>query len=258
MIDLSLRAVQEFVLVLLRTGACVAMFPVFGGDTVPFQVKAALSLVLAAVLFPVVRGFLAPQLLPASVMGLGVAAAGELMVGFALGFAVQMLMAGAELAGHMIGYQMGFGIVSVIDPQSQQESSLMAELMNLLTLLVFLCVNGHHIFLRAMAASFEIVPPGALALKGALCQLMMKQGGQIFLLAIKMGAPVIAALLFVTLGFALLSRAVPQLNVLVLSFPVSIVVGLIFFGLSLELSMPLMERQIEGLSVGMTQILRAM
>jgi flagellar biosynthetic protein FliR len=109
-----------------------------------------------------------------------------------------------------------------------------------------------------MAASFELVPPGALALKGALYRILMHDSAHMFALAVKMGAPAIAALLFTTLGFALLARAVPQFNVLIAGFPVSIAVGLIFFGISLRLSVPLLAREIGGLNAGLTHILRAM
>ncbi len=258
MIELSLPAIQQFVLVLVRAAAFVAMFPVFGGQGVPLQVRAALSFVLAAVLFPVVRAQLPPQLLPTSAIGLGYVAASELAIGFALGLAVRLLLAAAELAGHMVGYQMGFGIISVIDPQSGQDSSLMAEFTYLMAVLVFLAANGHHIFLRAMAASFDLVPPGTLALKGALCRILMRDSAHMFVLGVKMGAPAIAALLFTTLAFALLARAVPQFNVLIAGFPISIAVGLIFFGISLQLSLPLLAREIGGLGSDLTHILKAM
>ncbi len=258
MIELSVPAIQQFLLVLVRVAAFVAMFPVFGGEGVPVQVRAALSFVLAAVLFPSVRAFIPPRLLPDSALELAYVACGELAVGFVLGFAVRLMLSGAELGGEMVGYQMGFGIINVINPQSGNESTLMAEFTYLMALMVFLAVNGHHIFLRAMAASFELVPPGAVVLKGALYRLMMKDGAEMFVLAIKMGAPVIAVLLFTTLCFALLARAVPQFHVLIVGFPISIAVGLIFFGLSLQLSLPLLARQIGGLDVGLTQLLRAM
>ena len=258
MIELSLPTIQQFLLVLIRTAAFVAMFPVFGGTGVPMQVKAALSVVLAAVLFPVVRGFIRPELLPTTLLGLASVAASELAMGFVLGLSVRLVLSAAELAGHMIGYQMGFGIISIIDPQSESETSLMAEITYLAAVLVFLAVNGHHIFLRAWASSFTIVPPGALVLKGGLYRLIMDDCVRMFVLSVKMGAPCIAALFFTTLAFAMLARSVPQFNVLVVGFPVSIAVGLIFFGLSLQLSLPLMAREIGGMDVGLTRLLRAM
>lgn len=258
MIDLSLPFIQQFLLVLLRVAAFVAMFPVFGGEGVPMQVKAALSFVLTLVLYPVVRHTIGPQFLPTSVLGLAAVAASELTVGFVLGLSVRLLLSGAELAGHMVGYQMGFGIISVIDPQSGGESSLMAEFTYLAAILVFLAVNGHHIFLRAMVSSFEMVPPGTLTLKDGLYRLLLRDSAQMFALGVKIGAPAIAALIFTTLAFALLARAVPQFNVLIAGFPVSIAVGLIFFGLSLQLSLPLVAREVRGLDVGLSRLLKAM
>lgn len=258
MFELSLPFIQQFFLVLLRSAAFVAMFPIFGGQGVPMQVKAALAFVLALVLFPVVRVHVPAHLLPASVVGLAYVAFTELAVGFLLGLAVRLLLSGAELAGHMVGYQMGFGIINVIDPQSGGESSLMAEFCYLAAILVFLAINGHHIFLRAMAASFELVPPGALTFSGGLYRLLLEDSAAMFALAVRIGAPAIAALLFTTLAFALLARAVPQFNVLIAGFPVSIAVGLVFFGLSLQLALPLMAREIRGLDMDLTRLLRAM
>jgi len=183
---------------------------------------------------------------------------GEAFIGLSLGLMVRMVLSAAELAGEMVGYQMGLGIVSVIDPQSGAQTSVVAQFTYLMALLVFLAADGHHVFFRAMAASFGLVPPGGLTLHAALSKLIVADAGRMFVLAVKIGAPAIAALLFTTLAFALMSRAMPQLNILIVGFPVSIAVGLIFFGLSLELSLPLFAQQVGGLSAGLTKLLRAM
>jgi flagellar biosynthetic protein FliR len=109
-----------------------------------------------------------------------------------------------------------------------------------------------------MVSSFEMVPPGTLTLKDGLYRLLLRDSAQMFALGVKIGAPAIAALIFTTLAFALLARAVPQFNVLIAGFPVSIAVGLIFFGLSLQLSLPLVAREVRGLDVELSRLLRAM
>ncbi|MFH0810805.1 MAG: flagellar biosynthetic protein FliR [Pseudomonadota bacterium] len=258
MIELSLPAIQQFLLVLVRTASFVTMFPVFGGAGVPVQIRAGLSFVLALVLYPVVRSTLPLGVLPTTVVGLAGVVIAEMIVGFILGLSVRMLLSAAELGGHMVGYQMGFGIMSIMDPQTQSETSLMAELAYLVALLVFLAAGGHHAYIRAMAASFNIVPLGGLVMKGAIYRLLMADCAHMFVLAVKMSAPTIAALLFTTLGFALLSRAVPQINIFVVGMPVSIAVGLIFFGLSLQLALPLMSRETGGMGTVLLRLLKAM
>jgi flagellar biosynthesis protein FliR len=221
---------SAFILVLVRVGAVIMMSPLFGDASVPATVKWGLSILITLLLFPLVRAGIPPMkdlaLLP---MILGIA--GELMIGVIIGFAARFIFAGIQLAGDLLGFQMGFSVASVIDPTSSTQVSVIAEFQYLLSLLLFLAVNGHHVFISGIADSYQAVPPLSFHFSNSLLQAMVGLSKDVFVIAIKISAPVTAVLLFTNVAMGLLARTVPQMNVFMVSFPLQIAVGLLFIGL---------------------------
>lgn len=155
------------------------------------------------------------------------------MIGITIGFAGRLVFAGVQLAGQLAGFQMGFAIVNVFDPITSAQVSIIAQFQYLLAMLIFLAVDAHHLFLYAIAESYNIVPAFGFHFSGELTQSIVELSKDIFVVAIKTGAPVIVALLMTSIGFGLIARTVPQINILIVGFPVKIAVGLIGIGFAL-------------------------
>ena len=155
------------------------------------------------------------------------------MIGVFIGFTAKLIFAGIQLAGQLIGFQMGFAIANVIDPTRGSQISVIAEFQYMLALLLFLLMDGHHIFLYAIAESFRIIPPLGFHYSGQILQTMIGFINNMFVIAVKVGAPIIAILFFVSIGLGMIARTVPQINVFVVGFPLQIAVGLIGIGLTL-------------------------
>ena len=222
-----------FILILVRVSVVLYLFPIFSSTVLPSFVKAGFALATALVLFPVVpvspAGF--PNTVPAVLMMM----VSELFVGLVLGLSVRMFMAAVELAGQLIGFQMGFAIINVLDPQTGTQISIMGQIGNLVVIVIFLALNGHHSMIMGLVESFQRVDIGMISLKqGFLTQVIFLMG-DMFVLAIKIGAPAIVALLFTSTAFGITAKFVPQMNILIAAFPVKIVVGLIFFGMCLQI-----------------------
>jgi flagellar biosynthetic protein FliR len=130
---------------------------------------------------------------------------------------------------------MGFAIVNVFDPITSSQVSIIAQLQYLLAVLVFIAVDGHHVFLYAIAESYRIVSPMDFHFSARLMQAISGLVGEMFVIAIKVGAPAIAVLLMIDVGFGMIARTVPQINILIVGFPVKIAIGLIGMGLALPL-----------------------
>lgn len=184
---------------------------------------------ISYLLFP----FVEFQTLPSDILVLVLKMAGEVMVGVTLGFAGQLIFAGVQLAGQLAGFQMGFAIVNVFDPISSSQVSIVAQFHYLFAMLIFLAVDGHHSFLFAIAESYRILPPLAFHFSGELTQSIVELSKAIFIVSIKVGALVIASLLMISIGFGMIARTVPQINILIVGFPIKIAVGLIGIGLVL-------------------------
>lgn len=245
-----------FLLVLVRVGAFVAALPMIGGNGVPNSFKALLTLALAAALFPL----LPPVAPPADGAVLAVGVMAEVFVGVVIGFATRLLFAAVEIGGELAGLQMGLGIATLFDPATQQDASIVARLQGLMALVLLFALNAHHVILRTLFASFERLPPLGLRLTGPLFEHLMRLTAEMFALGLAIGVPVTLALLLVNLALGILFRIVPQLNVFLVSFPITIGLGLLVTGASLSLFVGLMQARMsgwDGMLVGLLTEMRA-
>lgn len=230
--SISLPQLQAAVLIFIRVSALLFAAPLFGSRNVPLQLKAGLSIVLAMIIFPLVDF---KEVYLTSVSSLVSAMAGEILIGVIIGFTARLLFAAVQLAGQLIGFQMGFGIVNVIDPQTSAQISIIAQFQNLITLLVFLAINAHYWFILAVASSFELIPPLGFCFSSSLMESIVSLSCDMFVVAAKVAAPVIAVLLFTSVALGLIARTVPQMNIFIVGFPLKIAIGLFGVGFSLPL-----------------------
>lgn len=217
----------SFYLTFFRVSVVLFLMPFFGGNSIPKTVKAALALVLSLALWPHLSfpGEMMPTGVNIILMFLG-----EAVLGLILGLIVNFLFAAVQLGGQIIGFQMGFAMVNVVDPITGTSNAVTAHFLYMCTMLTFLVLNGHLFLIQALGMSFEYVPPGKLLLTPELANHFFEFSGIMFTLAIRIAAPIMAALFLVDLSLALISRAAPQMHVLVLGFPIKITVGFYFLG----------------------------
>ena len=232
-INIQPDQVKAFLLVLIRVSVVIFLFPVFASPMFPVRVKAALALILALLLYTIVP--VNPVSLPADAVGVMVLMVSELLIGLTLGFSVRLLFSAAQLGGQLISFQMGFAIINVFDPQTGSQSSIIDQIAFWVIFLVFLLLNGHHAFIASLVESFESLPLGAVRLKGPLIQALIGMLADMFVLGLKISSPALAALLFASAGFGICAKFAPQMNILIAAFPLKIIVGLLFFGLSLQI-----------------------
>ncbi len=232
-LPISQDTLQLFILVFIRTSVVLFMFPIFSSPVFPEPVKAGFCLILSLVIFPTVSADL--LVFPGSTAEAVIWLAAELIIGFILGLIIRLFFAAVQLAGELISFQMGFAVINVLDPQSGAQISILDQFGYWLVLLVFLLLNGHHIMITALSDSFQLVGMGMLKLNSGLLHQVMRQTTEIFALAIKIGAPGIVSLLFVSAAFGLCAKFAPQMNILIAAFPVQIITGLIFFAAALEI-----------------------
>ena len=255
-LNISLPQLQLFFLVFLRVGAIIMSIPVFDSKSVPIFFKIALAFTTSMVLFPLLE--LEPLPVLNNLFAMGVSAAGEILLGLVIGFSVKLIFAGIQLAGQLAGYQMGMALANVMDPSSSQQVPLLAQFNNLFALLIFITINAHYWFIRALTHSFQLVPPLTVNFSGTLMEHLIKMSGNMFVIGIQIGAPVIAALLITSVAFGLIARTVPQMNVFIVAMPLKIAVGLLFLGFSLPYFSAFLEKIFNGLGENIIFMLRAM
>jgi flagellar biosynthesis protein FliR len=224
---------RTYMLVLLRISILLFMFPVFSSKVFPNNLKLGFSLVVSLLFYSVVD--IDVTRFPMSVPATGLLILAEAMIGLTIGLCLRLFFGSVQLAGQIIGFQMGFAMINVVDPQTGSNVSIMDQLGYWVCVVVFLLLNGHHIMFLAVIDSFKLVPIGFFMMQEVMMVKIIDLGAQLFLLSIKMGAPVIASLAFVSMGFGLVAKFSPQMNVMIVAFPLKIVTGLFLFGLSLQI-----------------------
>ncbi len=220
---------STFLFVLIRTGSMLMLAPVFGTPNVPLRIKTGLAIVLSLVLMSIVP----PVEMPRDLIGLCLGIAGELLIGFTIGLTVRFVFAGFEFAGQVSGFQMGLGMANVYDPINSVQITVLGRLMSILSLLIFLSINGHLLVIAALKKSFETVPPYGTHLTGTLMQHILHISGNVFVTGVKIAAPVMATLLFLNTSLGIMARTVPQLNMFVIGFAVATIVGFLVMAMSM-------------------------
>ena len=242
-----------FILVLVRVSGIIFTAPIFGSSITPPQVKIILSLVLALILFPFIPKiyFLSNQ--PNHFIYL---VSSELLIGVTLGLVGRFLFSAVEFAGTIIGFQMGLSMANVLDPQSQEQVSLVGRFETVAATLIFLAMDGHFIVIQALVKSYSIINIGSAKISQPLIQKLTDLSASIFVIGLQIGAPLIVALFLANAIIGLLSRSVPQIQVFVVGFPLTLLLGFLFLFLGMPFYSKAVRQMFEMLDNQMFDPLR--
>lgn len=235
----SPREVIFFMLVLSRVAGIFAALPVFGGRTLPLRIKVVTIVMITLVCFPTLS-VAVPQV-PTDAFSLALLVFSEVMVGLTLAFITQIVFAAVEFSGQIIGMQMGLTISSIIDPSQGTHTQIMSVMQTLFATLMFLALNIHHLFIRAILDSFRVIPLGGWHLSGELVNFFVVRTADIFIIGVRLAAPVMVALLLTTVALGIMARAFPQMNIFMISMPLNIGLGLIILGMTLTIFFHVLE-----------------
>lgn len=207
----------------VRIGACLMVAPMFGARFVPARTRILLAAALTALVVPLMP---ATGITPFSAQGL-VVVAQQLLIGIALGFALQIVFDALGLAGQLLANSMGLSFAFNVDPLRGSSTAALGQIYIILATLVFLALDGHLALLQVLVDGFGTMPVGTTGLGREGLWALVLWGGQLFAGAISIALPGITALLIVNLAFGVVSRAAPSLNLFAVGFPFSLVIGLL-------------------------------
>lgn len=223
LVTFSQAEVIRFATVLTRVGGLMVFAPFFGSFAIPHPIRVAAALVITIVMLPC----LPLAAMPPS-FGLDqvvTSLAGEVLFGLVLGLTANFVFAGLQLAGQIISFQLGFSLINLIDPSSEVESSVFSFFQNILGVLFFLLLNGHHWFLTAVADSFSYLPPGGAHLTGTVVSEVVRLSSGVLKSGLQIAGPILAVTVLADVAMGIIGRAAPQLNVLVVGMPLKTLVG---------------------------------
>jgi flagellar biosynthetic protein FliR len=240
------------VCVAARVGGLMLVAPLWSANMLTPPVRVALTLVLTGMLLPSApRGGL-----PHDVLALLPHMVGDMVLGVAVGLVAALFFNAFEVAGELASLQMGLSLAQSYDPLTERTTPAVSQLGTALALAVYLTLNGHLAMLGGLADSLRRLPPGAALDVTMGAWSVVQLAGTVFTVAVRVAAPVTVALFLTTVALAMLARAVPHVNALTLSFPITIGVGLLALGAALPYVAELLAQWVEGLPGTIVGVLR--
>ena len=221
-----------------RVSALMVFAPFLGSMTIAPRIKAGLAVALTALLYPVVGAGLPPL----SGATWWKVAGGEFVVGLIMGITLQFVFEGLELAGQIVGFQVGHSLANLINPQSDVDTPILANFYQLVALLIFLQLDVHHWLLRGLAKSFQYCPPGMVVATPALAEQIWRAAGGMLIIAVQVAIPTLLATMLIDISLGFLGRASPQLPVLFVGISVKSVVAFLVVMGTLRFWPGLLER----------------
>lgn len=211
-------------LLLARVSGFFAVAPVFGWNTVPARIRIGLTLLLT-IFFA--KNNLVPVLGQVHWLTGAIMIAEGIICGAALGLAARLAYAGIQQGAQIIARQTGMMMANIVDPTSGERSQPIAILYETSFMLLFLAAGGHHLMLRLLAGSYDVIPPGGPINVPALTEAVILGGQTMLMLALRLSAPALAAFLILGVLLGILARVVPEMNILMASFPLRVGLGLL-------------------------------
>lgn len=227
MVEVTFAELQSWLAMFLwpfvRIAAFIATAPLLGHSSVPNQVKIGLAFLMTLVI-----GATMPPMPEAPIMswsGVGILAE-QVLIGTAMGLAMQVIFSVVQAAGEFIGFQMGLAFATFFAPDTGANTMVLSRLFHMLALLMFLALNGHLIMIEILAGTFVILPVGVGGLHAGGFELLVRFAGTIFVSGLLLALPLVAALLVINLSMGILNRAAPQFTVFSVGFPMSLTAGI--------------------------------
>lgn len=214
-------AATTIVLAGARVSGLVLIAPLYSGRAVPAMQRAALVVLLVALVLPMADAHRAPvtAATPHAILG-------EALIGLIIGLGAALLIGAAESAGEVLAIQIGLQGSAIVDPLQEQQSTSLGQFLMWFAMAVLLALDVHLVMLDALQTSLRLAPVGgALDVPTTLWR-TVALGGSLFALGLQFAAPVIAVIMIANVALAVLSRAAPQLNVIAIAFPIQILLGL--------------------------------
>ena len=237
-------------LIFARVGALLMTIPGIGESYVPPRIRLSLALVISLALAPVVVGYLPP--LPATMGGVAGWVIREVATGLMIGALLRMMLSALATAGEIVSLQTTLAFAQTANPLQAQPGSTLAAFLTLLGVTLIFATDTHHLFIAGLAGSYEVIPPVSPLLLNDFAAMAVRTVGDSFLLGVQLAAPVLVFSMIFNLASGLVGRVMPQFQIFFVTAPLSIILGLSVFALSLGVVGTIFIEQFRTLALGFT------
>lgn len=227
--------VQEWMWPFFRIAGLLMVAPVIGTRSVPVRIRLIMAIAITLVIAPVVPSF--NYIDPLSLKGVFVSIE-QITIGIAMGLTVRVIFVALEISGQMIGQLMGLMLASMVDPTNGNQVPIIGQFYLLLATLLFLAIDGHLFMIQHLAESFYLMPIGNGGISHEGIWIFINWISVVLATAVLIALPVIVSMLIVNVGFGVLTRSAPQLNIFAVGFPIMIIMGIIVIMITLDSFVP--------------------
>lgn len=251
--------VNDFVitfLIFLRIIAVFGTAPIFGNEAFPAIGKVFLAGIVAYITFltlNTVKIQIEPDLFNLAFYGLK-----EIVTGLIIGFSLNLIFYGFSFAGVLISTDMGLSMASVMNPLQDTESNVIGEVLTVFAVLVFFLINGHHYIIRAVVSSFRIIPLGKYTLTQPAFDIFIKYTAGVFVIAVKIASPIMVSFFLVHLAEGIIARVIPQMQILFVTQPLKLGIGLLLMIFVLPIYMYFFKAMLENYENSLYDLIKAM
>lgn len=256
---MSTMLVSDFVILLLIFVRILSAFvsaPIFSHSAIPVIPKIFIAFVIAYVIFTITdktkitiefgTWFLVTNVVK------------EAIVGLLIGYALNMVFYGISFAGSIIGFDIGLSSAQMLNPLEETESNVIGEVIYFLAMLVFLLINGHHYLIRALYSSFTIVPLGKYVINKPVFDMMLKYSASVFVIAIKISAPILVSYFLIHIAEGIVARVIPQMQVFFVTQPLKIGLGFAILAMVVPTYVYVIKGLLRSYEESLFQLIKAM
>ena len=229
--DILTGKIFAFIMIVTRLSAFFGVVPIFSMQTTPIRIRAGIIITLAAffsLLMPTPQSVGDINSLAAIIL-----IAGEIIYGFALGLVIYCIITIVRISARIAERQMGLMMASIIDPLSGADSQPLSMIIEMIFFLLLLSMNAHHLFIKTIFKSFEAFPIGTMPSLVILVEGIIKSGAVMLIMGLKLAAPVLATFIFILVVLAIFAKIAPEMNILMISLPVRVGLGILMAGIFL-------------------------
>lgn len=229
-LDLLLSKYQLFLLVMVRTSGIFIFSPFFSAQNIPNTMKVGLTFFISLLItsyLPITPDFNNEIILFVILK--------ELMIGVIIGFISYSFFSIFYIMGQIMDMKIGFGMANVIDPLNRTQVPLMGNFYYILSFLLLMRVNGHHLIISALVNSYDFLPIGSFKYTGDIVNILIDSLAKSFEIGFKLSAPVVAMIFITDIVLGIISKTIPQMNVFVVGMPLKVIIGLLIIIISMPI-----------------------
>lgn len=252
-------AVADFLIIFLVFLRVIAVFlsaPIFNNQAIPVIAKVFLAMIISYIVFLTVdysKTQINPDLLTIALYGIK-----EVITGLTIGFALNFIFYAISSAGVLIGFDMGLSMATVFNPMEEANENVISQIIYFMALLIFLLINGHHYIITAVVTSFKTIPLGKFTLNEPVYTFLVKYSAIVFILAVKIAAPLMVSFFLIHIGEGIIARVIPQMNIFFVAQPLTLGVGFFLLVLVIPAYTFFFKQLLRGFESNLLELIKAM